>query len=377
MKKQTRVVQETYKNFTRSLAGLPTPLNITYNWRLGSILGLTLALQIITGLLWASTYNASVDSFLPTFILIKTLDKIWLIRHLHINGASLFFILLYAHLLRGMYYMSYQFKSTWFTGVTILLLSMATAFLGYILPINQISFWAASVITNLFSELPYIGSDTVTVIWGGPVVSNPTLMRFFTFHFFFPFIIVVIVFLHILFLHSHLSSNPLGSVGYLKLKFHPNLTYKDILGFSFTIIFVVWVLLIDSEYFIDSENFIKADRMITPLHIKPEWYFLFAYAILRSIPNKIGGIIALLISVIILYFIPLINNKIIVKNNYYTLNRLIFWIFILILITLTAIGGKPVEDPYIITTQIITFLYFISYFMSRYRIKLTNRLIEM
>lgn len=344
-----------------TLVSLPAPVNLTTLWNFGSLLFLCLAVQLVTGILLASSYRASIDtSFSIINTIIENTESGWLIRYIHANGASLFFICLYAHIGRGLYYSSFFLTHTWIAGVTIFILTMAAAFLGYVLPVNQISFWGASVITNLFSEVPYIGPQIVKTIWGGPSVNNPTIVRFFTFHFMIPFIILALVIVHISYLHVSGSSNNLGVKANKTLIFHPFFSIKDILGVSLVLLLFIFLCLNFPLMLGDDENFTEANPSVTPNHIQPEWYFLFAYAILRSIPNKLGGVIALALSVVIFYFLPftIISNKI-KSSNLLPVSKILFWVFCSVVILLTWIGIRPVEEPYVFTGQILTGLYFL------------------
>lgn len=342
-----------------SLLKLPTPINISYWWNLGSLLGLFLIIQIIRGFFLSIHYCPNTNyAFNRIIHIIQNINLGWLIHNIHINGASIFFICIYIHISRGIYYNSYKFYNTWLIGVTIYLLSIATAFLGYVLPWGQISFWGATVITNLVSTIPYIGNLIVQWIWGGFSINNATLNRFYSLHFILPFIIIIIVLIHLFFLHSTGSSNPLGTNRNLnKIPFHIYFTSKDIYGFIFFFLIFFLINLETPYIFSDPDNFLPANPIITPIHIQPEWYFLFAYAILRSIPNKLGGVIALLSSIIILYFIPLISIKF-NSLSFYPLNQYLFWIFINIFILLTWGGAQPIELPYILIRQILSFCYF-------------------
>lgn len=355
-----------FKIFNSTLVDLPAPPNISVFWNFGSLLSMCLIIQILSGLLLASAYSPGIESRFDLIAkIIEARDKGWLIRYIHANGASLFFLCIYIHVGRGIYYASYNYKHTWNIGVTILLLTIAAAFMGYVLPVNQMSFWGASVITNLFREVPYIGGDIVKLIWGGVSVDNPTIMRFFTFHFIIPFIILAAVGVHITLLHQTGSRNPLGlNSSQVKSPFHTYFSYKDILG----VLGVASIFLFLCLYFPlilgDDENFTRANPSVTPHHIQPEWYFLFAYAILRSIPNKLGGVVALAFSIIILYVIPLTiiaQNK---GNLFYPLNKLIFWFFVVVVILLTWIGMCPVEEPYVFVGQVLTVFYFLFYLVN-------------
>lgn len=352
------------KIINNSLIDLPTPSNISTLWNFGSLLGLCLIIQIITGIFLAIHYCPNIDlAFNRVIHICRDVNYGWLLRTLHANGASFFFICLYIHIGRGIYYRSYNIKETWIIGVTIFFIVIGTAFLGYVLPWGQISFWGATVITNLVSAIPYLGTIIVQWIWGGFAVDNATLTRFFTFHFLFPFIVSALVIIHLLFLHQTGSNNPLGTKRNIdKLPFHPYFSFKDIVGFLIITIFLILLTLYNPYLLGDPDNFTPANPLITPVHIQPEWYFLFAYAILRSIPNKLGGVIALVISIAILYIIPFINKKKFLRTQFYPLNKIIFWSLFTIFILLTWIGARPVEDPYILTGQILTIVYF-SYFI--------------
>nr|QGQ51714.1 cytochrome b [Eurythenes magellanicus] len=353
-----------FKVFHNTLVALPAPSNLSTLWNFGSLLSLCLITQLITGILLASSYSTSMElSFNIISQFMEASDTGWLLRYTHANGASLFFICLYAHTGRGMYYSSFLYTPTWMVGVTILLLTMAAAFLGYVLPVNQMSFWGASVITNLFSEVPYIGPSLVQLIWGGVTVDNPTLMRFFTFHFILPFVILALVIIHITFLHQTGSSNPLGlNLNTDKVPFHSYFSMKDMTWVIVTFTVFMFLCLYYPLILGDDENFTPANPSVTPNHIQPEWYFLFAYAILRSIPNKLGGVIALVLSVMILYTLPYTFLAKMKSSSFYPPNKMLFWVFTVIVTLLTWIGMCPVEEPYVLTGQILTILYFL-YFL--------------
>nr|YP_008854783.1 cytochrome b [Diabrotica barberi]AHA51732.1 cytochrome b [Diabrotica barberi] len=365
MKMPLRKVNPLLKIINNSLIILPTPSNISSMWNFGSLLGLCLGIQIMTGLFLAMHYCPNVElAFNSVAHICRDVNYGWLLRTLHANGASFFFICLYIHIGRGMYYSSYNMIETWMIGVTIFFLTMATAFLGYVLPWGQMSFWGATVITNLMSAIPYLGNMLVQWIWGGFAVDNATLTRFFTFHFILPFIIMFMV-IHLLFLHQTGSSNPLGTKSNIdKIPFHPYFTFKDILGFLILLLLLTTLTLKDPYLLGDPDNFIPANPLVTPVHIQPEWYFLFAYAILRSIPNKLGGVIALVMSIAILYILPFINQKKFSSTQFYPINKMLFWSLLSIVILLTWIGARPVEDPYILTGQILTIMYFLYYLMN-------------
>lgn len=347
-------------NAKKSLLKLPSPTNISYWWNYGSLLGLFLAIQIISGFFLSIHYCPNTQlAFFRIIHIIQNISNGWIIHNIHINGASFFFICIYIHISRGIYYTSFSLSNTWLIGTRIFLISMATAFLGYVLPWGQISFWGATVITNLVSTIPYIGQILVIWIWGGFSINNATLNRFFSIHFILPFIILIIIILHLYFLHITGSSNPLGTNSNLnKIPFHIYFSYKDILGFTiFLFIFTIFIL----QYpyiFRDPDNFIPANPIITPIHIQPEWYFLFAYAILRSIPNKLGGVMALLGSILILYTLPLQPLKI-SSISFYPITQLLYWIFINNFIILTWAGAQIIETPYIQIRQILSITYFL------------------
>uniref|UniRef100_A0AAU7GK15 Cytochrome b n=1 Tax=Mecysmoderes ater TaxID=3158840 RepID=A0AAU7GK15_9CUCU len=344
-----------------SLIYLPTPSNITTMWNFGSLLGLCLITQIITGLFLAMHFCPNVEmAFNSIAHICRDVNYGWLIRTLHANGASFFFICLYIHIGRGIYYSSYNLIETWMSGVTIFFMVMGTAFLGYVLPWGQMSFWGATVITNLVSAIPYIGTMMVQWIWGGFAVDNATLTRFFTLHFLLPFIVTALVMIHLLFLHQKGSNNPLGTKSKLDMvPFHIFFTLKDLIGFIIMMFFLTILVLETPNLLGDPDNFTPANPLVTPIHIQPEWYFLFAYAILRSIPNKLGGVIALVMSIAILYIMPFINKKKFTSTQFYPINKLMFWLLVTIISLLTWIGARPVEDPYIMTGQILTVAYFL------------------
>nr|AAS93022.1 cytochrome b [Formica pratensis] len=364
-------------NFMKmSLMNLPSPVNISYLWNFGSLLGLFLMIQIISGFFLSMHYCPNTNfAFFSIIHIIQNVKLGWLIHNIHINGASMFFICMYLHISRGLYYNSYKLINTWLIGVSIYLLSMATAFLGYVLPWGQMSFWGATVITNLVSTIPYIGNLMVQWIWGGFSINNATLNRFYSIHFILPFIIMMMVMLHLFFLHTTGSSNPLGINSNLyKIPFHIYFSIKDILGFMI-FLFFFWLINIEYPYiFSDPDNFIPANPMVTPIHIQPEWYFLFAYAILRSIPNKLGGVIALLSSIIILYFLPLINVKL-NSFTFYPINQIMYWIFSNTFILLTWAGSQVIEYPFIIITQIMSYIYFMYFMFSYMCLKMWDKLI--
>lgn len=354
------------KIVNNSLVDLPRPSRISLLWNFGSLLGLCLIAQILRGLFLAIHYSCDISiAFDRVRHICRDVNFGWALRITHTNGARFFFICLYIHIGRGIYYGSYNFELVWTVGVTLLLIVIATAFLGYVLPWGQISFWGATVITNLFSAIPYLGTDIVYWLWGGFAVDNATLTRFFALHFLLPFIIAGLSIIHLLFLHVTGSRNPLGiNSNYDKVPFHPYFSYKDLLGIRIIIITYIYICLQAPWILGDPENFIPANPLVTPIHIQPEWYFLFAYAILRSIPNKLGGVIALALAVIIIYILPFYNSGKFKRISFYPLRKIRFWFLIIIVILLTWIGARPVEEPYVITGQILTILYFLYYLIA-------------
>nr|ABF51682.1 cytochrome b [Stomoxys calcitrans] len=364
MNKPLRLKHPILKIANNALVDLPAPSNISSWWNFGSLLGLCLIIQILTGLSLAMHYTADINlAFNSVNHICRDVNYGWLLRTLHANGASFFFICIYLHVGRGMYYGSYLFTPTWLVGVVILFLVMGTAFMGYVLPWGQMSFWGATVITNLLSAIPYLGIDLVQWVWGGFAVDNATLTRFFTFHFILPFIVLAMTMIHLLFLHETGSNNPIGLNSNIdKIPFHPYFTYKDIVGFIIMTMILILLVLINPYLLGDPDNFIPANPLVTPVHIQPEWYFLFAYAILRSIPNKLGGVIALVLSIAILAILPFYHLSKFRGIQFYPINKIMFWIMVVTVILLTWIGARPVETPYVLVGQILTIIYFL-YFM--------------
>nr|ABA06423.1 cytochrome b [Zonosaurus boettgeri] len=361
MATNTRKSHQILKIINNTFIDLPSPSNISAWWNFGSLLGMCLIIQILTGLFLAFHYTADISSaFSSVAHICRDVQYGWLIRNIHANGASMFFICIYAHIARGLYYGSFIFMETWNTGVILLLLVMATAFVGYVLPWGQMSFWGATVITNLLSAMPYIGLDLVQWIWGGFSVDKATLTRFFAFHFLLPFIIIAMAAIHLLFLHETGSNNPTGlNSNPDKIPFHPYFSFKDLLGALIILSLLIILALFWPNLLGDPENFTPANPLITPPHIKPEWYFLFAYAILRSIPNKLGGVLALLFSMLILMLAPILHTAKQRSNMFRPLSQLLFWTFTSNIIILTWIGGQPVEHPFIIIGQLASALYFL------------------
>nr|YP_010478412.1 cytochrome b [Nesophrosyne sp. 246 GMB-2012]UVI59856.1 cytochrome b [Nesophrosyne sp. 246 GMB-2012] len=364
MNKPLRKSDKMLSIINNAIIDLPAPINLSAWWNFGSILGVCLMTQLITGILLSMHYNANIqEAFISLSHIMRDVNYGWLMRNTHSNGASMFFICLYLHIGRGIYYGSYHLNKTWNMGIMILLATMATAFLGYVLPWGQMSFWGATVITNLLSAFPYIGTMLVNWIWGGFSVDNATLSRFFSLHFMLPFIIAMMTMIHLFFLHLTGSSNPMGVNSELdKIPFHPFFSIKDLMGFSITISALLMLTLSEPYMLSDPDNFTPANPMVTPVHIQPEWYFLFAYAILRSIPNKLGGVLALFMSILILAVLPFSMKSKFKGIQFYTINQVSFWMFITTVMLLTWIGARPVETPYTDTGMILTIMYF-SYFI--------------
>jgi ubiquinol-cytochrome c reductase cytochrome b subunit len=363
MYKPLRSTHPLIKIVNGSLIDLPAPSNISLWWNYGSLLLLCLIIQLLTGVFLAMHYTADVDlAFSSVAHICRDVNYGWLIRTLHANGASFFFICIYLHVGRGLYYGSYELHITWIVGVLLLFLVMGTAFIGYVLPWGQISFWGATVITNLLSAVPYLGQALVNWVWGGFAVDNPTLTRFFAIHFLLPFVVAAVRLIHVLFLHQTGSSNPLGLRGDQdRVPIYPYFIFKDVLGYIFMLMILSLLTLTNPYLLGDPDNFIPANPLVTPAHIQPEWYFLFAYAILRSIPSKLGGVLALVFSIAVLFFIPFIWGRNFKGLVFYPLSQVLFWSLVCVVVMLTWIGARPVEDPYIIVGQVLTVVYFLLY----------------
>nr|ASV72600.1 cytochrome b [Bathynella cf. rufa JHS-2017] len=350
------------KMMNMSLVDMPIPKNISILWNTGILLGVCMIFQIMTGIFLSLHYNCNIElAFDSVSHICRDTFFGWFFRNLHANGASLFFIFIYLHIARGIYYQSYYMKEVWNIGWILLMILMATSFLGYVLPWGQMSFWGATVITNLLSVIPYVGTMLVEWLWGGFSIGGATLTRFFSFHFMLPFLMIMMVIFHVLMLHVYGSSSPLKNmISFEKMYFHPYFTYKDILIIFLVMIFFMSMIGFYPLLLSDPENFNFANPLITPIHIQPEWYFLFAYAILRSIPNKLGGVVSLLMSVMILLLLSFMKSN---KSWNFFLKINLFWIFIIVFILLTWIGARSVEAPYILVGQILTMFYFLIFFL--------------
>jgi len=352
------------KSLNSSLVKLPTPSNIHIFYNFGFLLGISMVIQFIRGLVLARSYRVYSSTFFDVFNVMFESDYGYILRYVHSNGASLLFFLIYIHIGRGIYYRSFKDLGTWYVGIILLLVLMATAFIGYVLPLNQISYWGCLVITRIFREIPYIGPRVVSIIWGGREISLNTVNRFFSFHFLLPFLIIFLIVSHIFSLHTEGSRNPLGLRSkYMKSVFYCYSLKKDILSFFLLISLYTQFCFFKPLVLGDNENFVQANSMDTPHHIQPEWYFLFAYGILRCIPNKIGGVLALVISIIILFFLPFMCSYKIKGSSFSKSYKFMFFLFIVVFITLTWLGSCPVEEPYYIIAKFCSFFYFI-YFLT-------------
>ena len=365
MFKPTRSTHPLISKINTTFIDLPAPNNISIWWNYGSLLGLCLIIQIVTGLFLSIHYTPHIDlAFSSVCHITRDVNWGWLIRSIHANGASIFFLFIYLHIGRGIYYGSFNIVETWNVGVILFILTIATAFMGYVLPWGQIRFWGATVITNLFSAIPYIGKTLVEWIWGGFAVDNATLNRFFAIHFILPFILSFIAIIHLLFLHQTGSNNPLGiNSDSERISFHLYYTIKDALGYTISLVILITVVLFIPNLITDPENFLQANPLVTPIHIKPEWYFLWVYAILRSIPNKLGGVLALVIAILVLFILPHSTTTNKLSLSFYPLSQLLFWTLVRSWLILTWIGGRPVEDPFILIGQAFTIIYF-SFFIT-------------
>ena len=347
-----------------SFVAYPTPRNLNYWWTFGGILAFMLAVMIATGVVLAMHYVPDAGlAFNSVDSIMRDVNYGWLVRYIHSNGASMFFVAVYIHMFRGLYYGSYKSprEVLWILGVLLYLLMVTTAFLGYVLPWGQMSFWAATVITNLFSALPVVGEAITTWLWGGFAVEGPTLTRFFSLHYLLPFMIVGVVLLHIWALHVPGNNNPLG----IKIKgrqdvvpFHPHYTSKDLFGLAVFMILTAWFVFYVPNYLVHPDNYIPANPLVTPTHIVPEWYFLPFYAVLRAIPSKLGGVIAFGGAIVVLFFIPWLDRSKVRSAKFRPLYRQFFWILVAVCIGLGYLGSQVAEGGYLIASRILTAYYF-------------------
>nr|YP_009258826.1 cytochrome b [Aneurus sublobatus]AFI54691.1 cytochrome b [Aneurus sublobatus] len=378
MNKPMRKSHPLIKMANSSLWDLPAPSNISLWWNFGSLLSMCLMIQLLTGVFLAMHYTANIEmAFNSVVHICRDVNQGWLIRNMHANGASMFFVCLYLHIGRGLYYGSYKMQETWTIGVIMLLTIMGTAFLGYVLPWGQMSLWGATVITNLLSALPYLGNDLVKWLWGGFSVDNATLTRFFSLHFLLPFIIAAMVIVHLIFLHQTGSNNPLGVKSDIdKVPFHPYFSIKDLMGVIITMYLYIMMTLIEPRLLGDPENFIPANPLVTPVHIQPEWYFLFAYAILRSIPNKLGGVMAMAASILFILTPTYLMKTKFQGTQFYPMSKTLFWSFVTLTLLLTWIGARPAEEPFILTGQVLTVMYFSYFFINPLSTKIWDKLLN-
>ena len=345
----------------------PTPKNLNYFWNFGSLAGLTLVIMIVTGITLSMSYTAHTDfAFDSVERIMRDVNHGWLLRYIHMNGASFFFIVVYIHIFRGLYYGSYKEprELLWILGVVIFLLMMATAFMGYVLPWGQMSFWGATVITNLFSAIPFVGETIVTWLWGGFSVDNPTLNRFFSLHYLLPFLIAGIVILHIVALHRFGSNNPLGidtRGPQDTIPFHPYYTIKDFFGLSVFLTVFSCAIFFFPNFMGHPDNYIPANPMQTPAHIVPEWYFLPFYAILRAVPDKLGGVLAMFGAIAILFVLPWLDKSPIRSGKFRPMFKIFFWVLFIDCLVLGYVGGKPAEGVYLTVGRVATIWYFIHF----------------
>jgi ubiquinol-cytochrome c reductase cytochrome b subunit len=345
----------------------PTPKNLNYMWNFGSLAGLSLAIMIVTGIVLAMSYTAHVDyAFDSVERIMRDVNHGWMIRYIHMNTASFFFIVIYLHMFRGLYYGSYKAprELLWMLGVVIFLLMMATAFMGYVLPWGQMSFWGATVITNLFSAIPYVGESIVTLLWGGFSVDNATLNRFFSLHYLMPFVIAGVVVLHIVALHRFGSNNPIGidtKGPQDTISFHPYYTIKDVFGIAVFLLLLAMVVFFFPNAMGHPDNYIPANAMQTPAHIVPEWYFLPFYAILRAVPDKLGGVLLMFGAIAVLFILPWLDRSPVRSARFRPFFRIFFWLFFVNAIALGYLGGKPAEGIYVILSRAATAWYFLHF----------------
>lgn len=353
-----------YNVFRLHVVDYPTPININYFWGFGFLSATCLLIQIVTGICLAMHYvpNAST-AFMSVEHVVRDVNFGWLLRYLHANGASLFFLVVYIHIGKGLYFKSYRNLELWFSGIIIFFVMMATAFMGYVLPWGQMSFWGATVITSLFSAIPIVGNNLTVWLWGGFSVDNATLTRFFSLHYLLPFVIVGLVFSHLALLHTKGSTNPLGTWFYSDyIKLYPYFFIKDFYTVSLFLFIFIYFLFFYPNYLGHSDNYIVANAMVTPPSIVPEWYFLPFYAVLRSVPNKLGGVIFMFLSIAILFLLPFIPNSRL-STRFSVISKFWFWFFVFDVILLGWLGGQAAEEPYIFISRLSTIFYFF-YFVS-------------
>jgi ubiquinol-cytochrome c reductase cytochrome b subunit len=344
------------------LVDYPTSINTSYMYGFGSLAGLMLVVQILTGVFLAMHYTPHVDlAFASVEHIMRDVNNGWLIRYAHANGASFFFLVVYIHIARGLYYGSYMSprEHLWASGVLIFVLMMATAFIGYVLPWGQMSFWGATVITNLFSAIPVVGESIVQWLWGGFSVDNATLNRFFSLHYLLPFAIAGLALVHLVLLHQNGSTNPLGIESNVdKISFYPYFYVKDLLGFVTLMALFTFFVYFQPNTLGHPDNYIPANPMVTPAHIVPEWYFLPFYAVLRSIPDKLGGVLAMGGAIVMLLIMPWLNTSEVRSSAFRPIYRKLFWFLLADFLILGWIGQNEVETPYVEVGQLATIIYF-------------------
>lgn len=346
------------------LKNYPTPKNLSFMWNMGSLAGITLVIMIATGLFLSMHYTPHVDhAFDSIERIMRDVNYGWLIRYIHMNGASMFFIVIYLHIFRGLYYGSYKSprELLWIVGVVIFLMMMATAFMGYVLPWGQMSFWGAKVITSLFSAIPFVGDSIVTWLWGGLSVDNPTLNRFFVLHYLFPLLMVAVVMIHLMTLHQHGSNNPLGvekKTPKDSVPFHPYYTIKDIFGLVIFLLIWAGFVFFAPNFFGEPDNYIPADPLVTPPHIVPEWYFLPFYAILRAVPDKLGGVILMFSAVLVLFVLPWLDRSPVKSARFRPIYKWFFWLFVINAVVLGWVGTQMPEGLPLFLGRMATFYYF-------------------
>lgn len=351
-------------SFFKHLEHYQTPKNLNYLWNLGSIAGVALVIQIVTGIILAMHYTPHVDhAFNSVENIMRNVNYGWLLRYMHAVGASMFFVAVYLHIMRGLFYGSYKEprELLWIIGLVIFVAMMATAFMGYVLPWGQMSYWGATVITNLFSAIPFIGENIVVWLWGGFSVDNPTLNRFFALHYLLPFVILGLVMVHIAALHTHGSNNPKGidvKPHVDTIPFHPYYTVKDFFGFGFYFIIFAYFIFYEPNYLGHPDNYIPANPMVTPAHIVPEWYFLPFYAILRAVPSKLGGVLLMFSAIGVLFALPWLDRSPVRSGYYRPYFKIAFVFFIVDCLVLGYVGGMPAEEPYITISRLASAYYF-------------------
>lgn len=344
----------------------PAPVNLNYFWNFGSLALFTLFVQIISGFLLTFWYIPSVDSaFISVEFIMREINYGWLFRNIHANGASLFFFVVYVHMFRSIYYGSYLWPrhKVWYSGSIIFVLMIATAFFGYVLPFGQMSYWAATVISTLVSVVPFVGDNLLLYLWGGISIEQPTLSRIYTMHFLLPFVILALVLSHLFFLHENGSNNPLGLIHEVdRVAIHPYYTIKDIFGVVFSLLIFLFFVFYIPNYTMHSDNYIIANPDVTPSHIVPEWYFLPFYGILRTVPNKLGGVLLVVIALLLIVFLPNTGGLVVKSGAFRPGFQPTFFLFLLTCILLGYFGGKPMEQPYIFFGQLCV-CYYLLYFM--------------